>query len=49
MDPKDLERDSSGTRAYAAFLMELAERIPSATLNNMSVLLPLLDDDVSLF
>ena len=46
-DAKDLERDSSGTRAYASFLTELAERIPSVALNHMMVLLPLLDEDVS--
>ena len=45
-DPKDLERDSSGTRAYASFLTELAERIPAVALNHMMVLLPLLDEDV---
>ena len=46
-DQKDLERDSSGTRAYASFLTDLAERIPSIALNHMMVLLPLLDEDVS--
>ncbi|XP_013415078.1 condensin complex subunit 1-like isoform X2 [Lingula anatina] len=45
MDPRDLARDNSGTRAYAAFMVELAERIPEVMLPNISVLIPLLDGE----
>ncbi|XP_077998535.1 condensin complex subunit 1-like [Glandiceps talaboti] len=45
MDPKDLARDNSGTKAYAAFLVELSERIPAAMLPNISVLLCHLDEE----
>jgi len=46
MDTKDLSRDSSGTRAYAAFLMELARCVPDVMLPTISVLLVLLDGEV---
>lgn len=49
MDPKDLARDTSGTRAYAAFLVEMAEKIPAAMLPNISVLISLLDGEVGFF
>lgn len=39
MDPKDLARDTSGTRAYSDFLIELAGRVPSQIIPNISVLL----------
>ncbi|XP_033119867.1 condensin complex subunit 1-like isoform X2 [Anneissia japonica] len=45
MDPKDLARDNSGTRSYAAFLVELAERIPTIMLPSISVLLCHLDGE----
>ena len=45
-DSKDLARDTSGTRGYAAFLVDLGERIPGLLLPNMVVLLPLLDEEV---
>ncbi|XP_071944380.1 condensin complex subunit 1-like [Antedon mediterranea] len=45
MDPKDLARDNSGTRSCAAFLVELAERIPAIMLPSMSVLLCHLDGE----
>ena len=46
MDGKDLARDSSGTRAYAGFLVELAERIPMLMLPTISVLISHLDEEV---
>ncbi len=46
MDPRDLARDTSGTRAYAAFLVELAEKIPAVMMPHISVLLALLDGEV---
>jgi len=46
MDPKELSRDSSGTRAYAAFLVELARCVPAVMLPSISVLLVLLDGEV---
>lgn len=39
MDPRDLARDTSGTRAYADFLVELAGRVPAQIIPNISVLL----------
>ncbi|XP_015767731.1 PREDICTED: condensin complex subunit 1-like [Acropora digitifera] len=39
MDPRDLARDTSGTRAYSDFLIELAGRVPSQIIPNISVLL----------
>jgi len=47
MDTKDLSRDSSGTRAYASFLLELARCVPAVMLPSISVLLVLLDGEVS--
>ena len=46
MDTRDLSRDTSGTRAYSAFLVELAGKIPAVMMPNISVLLSLLDGDV---
>ena len=48
MDPRDLARDTSGTRAYADFLVELAGRVPSQIIPNISVLLCHLDGEVNL-
>ena len=48
MDPRDLSRDTSGTRAYADFLVELAGRVPSQIIPNISVLLCHLDGEVNL-
>jgi len=48
MDTKDLSRDSSGTRAYAAFLLELARCVPAIMLPSISVILVLLDGEVSM-
>lgn len=46
MDPRDLTRDTSGTRAYADFLVELGGRVPSQIIPNISVLLCHLDGEV---
>ena len=46
MDSKDLTKDTSGTRAFAAFLVDLAEKIPDLMLPSISVLLGLLDGEV---
>lgn len=47
MDPKDVARDSSGTRACSQFLVELSERIPAIVLSNISVILCYLEQEVS--
>ena len=47
IDPKDLERDASGTRCYSDFLVELASRIPEHVLPNISLLLCHVDTEVS--
>ncbi len=47
IDPKDLERDASGTRCYSDFFVELASRIPEHILPNISLLLCHLDTEVS--
>lgn len=39
-DPRDLALDTSGTRCFAAFLVEVAQSIPEAVLPTVSVLLP---------
>ena len=46
MDPRDLTRDTSGTRAYADFLVELAGRVPTQIIPNISVLLCHLNGEV---
>ena len=46
MDPRDLARDTSGTRAYADFLVELAGRVPMQIIPNISVLLCHLNGEV---
>ncbi|NWW48276.1 CND1 protein, partial [Pedionomus torquatus] len=43
--PQDLARDGSGVKGYAAFITELAERIPALVLSNISVLLRHLDGE----
>ena len=48
MDPRDLARDTSGTRAYSDFLIELAGRVPSQIIPNISVLLCHLNGEVRL-
>lgn len=46
MDPRDLARDTSGTRAYADFLVELAGLVPTQIIPNISVLLCHLNGEV---
>ena len=46
MDSADLSRDTSGTRSFSQFIVELAERQPSLILPNISLLLCHLDGDV---
>ncbi|WAR15385.1 CND1-like protein [Mya arenaria] len=45
MDGSDLARDSSGTRAYSVFLVEMTEKCPAAVLPNISLLLGHLDGE----
>ncbi len=45
MDPKDLARDSSGTKSYATFLVEVSEKIPAVMMSNITVILGLLDGE----
>ena len=46
MDPRDLARDSSGTKAYADFLVELASRVPTLIVPSISLLMCHLDGEV---
>ena len=45
-DPRDLALDTSGTRCFASFLMEVAQLVPVAVLPTISVLLPHLSGEV---
>lgn len=45
-DPRDLALDTSGTRCFAAFLVEVAQLVPGAVLPTISVLLPHLSGEV---
>ncbi|XP_052287084.1 condensin complex subunit 1-like isoform X2 [Dreissena polymorpha] len=45
MDGSDLSRDTSGTRAYSQFVVEMTERCPAAVLPNISLLLGHLDGE----
>ena len=47
MDSADLSRDSSGTRSFSQFIVELADRQPLLVLPSISLLLSHLDGDVS--
>ena len=47
MDSADLSRDSSGTRSFSQFIVELAGKQPSLVLPSISLLLSHLDGDVS--
>ena len=49
MESSDLSRDTSGTRAFSQFLVELADKIPSHVLPNISLLMAHLDGEVSSF
>jgi len=48
MESSDLSRDTSGTRAFSQFLVELADKIPGQVLPNISLLMAHLEGDVSL-
>uniref|UniRef100_A0A6I8PSK6 Condensin complex subunit 1 n=1 Tax=Ornithorhynchus anatinus TaxID=9258 RepID=A0A6I8PSK6_ORNAN len=43
--PQELGRDPAGAKGYAAFLTELAERVPAVLMTSMSVLLDHLDGE----
>nr|XP_054768299.1 condensin complex subunit 1-like [Lytechinus pictus] len=45
LDSQDLTRDNSGTRSYASFLVEMAERVPDAMLPCISLILSHLDGE----
>ncbi|KAK3726740.1 hypothetical protein QZH41_008305, partial [Actinostola sp. cb2023] len=45
MNPSDLSKDSSGTRAFADFIVDLTSRIPSIVLTNISMLMCHLDGE----
>ncbi|XP_066912331.1 condensin complex subunit 1-like [Clytia hemisphaerica] len=45
MESSDLSRDTSGTRAFSQFLVELADKIPNQVLPNISLLMAHLDGD----
>lgn len=47
MDSSDLSRDSSGTRSFSQFIVEVADKIPNQVLPNISLLMAHLDGDVS--
>ena len=46
VDSSDLARDTSGTRQFSLFLVELAQKIPDVVLTSMSILVPFLDQEV---
>ena len=48
MDPGDLAADTSGTRSYAAFIVEVAQSVPSAVVPSVRHLLPHLNGEVRL-
>ena len=45
LDPKEMARDTSGTRAYSLFLLDLAERLPEGMKPSLSLLLAHLDGE----
>ncbi|XP_012566984.1 condensin complex subunit 1 isoform X1 [Hydra vulgaris] len=45
IDMSDLTRDASGTRSFSQFLVEIAEKIPSSVLPNISLLMAHLDGE----
>lgn len=47
MDASDLSRDTSGTRSFSQFIVEIADKMPSYVLPNISLLMSHLDGDVS--
>lgn len=44
--PQELSRDPAGAKGFAAFLTELAERIPAILMSSMCILLDHLDGEV---
>lgn len=44
--PQELSRDPAGAKGFAAFLTELAERIPAILMSSVCVLLDHLDGEV---
>lgn len=44
--PQEMSRDTAGAKGFAAFLTELAERIPAALMSSMCMLLDHLDGEV---
>ena len=47
IDAAELSRDTSGARAYAAFLTETGDRVPGAMLPHVSLLMALMDGEVN--
>lgn len=45
MDAGELARDTSGVKAYAAFLTELGEKVPGEILPHVSLLMGLMDGE----
>lgn len=45
MDASDLSRDTSGTRSFSQFIVEIADKMPSYVLPNISLLMSHLDGD----
>lgn len=43
--PQELSRDTAGTKSFAAFLTELAERIPAVLMSSMCILLDHLNEE----
>ncbi|XP_029651590.1 condensin complex subunit 1-like [Octopus sinensis] len=48
LDSKEISNNSSGTKAYATFLVDLSAKIPQAVFQNISVLMPCLEMDSSI-
>lgn len=44
--PQELSRDPSGAKGFAAFLTELAERVPATLMSSVCILLDHLDGEV---
>ena len=49
MDGNELSRDTSGTRSFSQFIVELTNKIPAYVLPNISLLSSHLDGDVWVF
>eukprot|EP00106_Octopus_bimaculoides_P013134 XP_014780576.1 PREDICTED: condensin complex subunit 1-like [Octopus bimaculoides] len=47
LDSKEISNDSSGTKAYATFLVDLSAKIPQAVFQNISLLMPCLEMESS--